>query len=174
MPYSAPPLPSSAAGNNGDDAAASSHEGRTPWPISPPPTMASPGRRAFIRERRQSQRRKARGRIIWLLKFMNVYSIILLYMVGLPKGESGLSYKCWRRLPPPYAATDSARLLRRRKNHRHCPRPNAIDELPYLLRPEDGDLVVLGRSSMVVYLLGLSERGDRASAERQEAGSFGC
>nr|GMD50571.1 hypothetical protein Iba_chr11aCG13900 [Ipomoea batatas] len=74
----------------------------------------------------------------------------------------------------PQAATGSAMSLRRRKDHRHCPRPNAIDELPYLLRPEDGDLVVLGRSPMVVYLLGLSERGDRASAERQEAGSFGC
>nr|GMC58026.1 hypothetical protein Iba_chr02aCG11280 [Ipomoea batatas] len=74
MPYSAPPFPSSGAagvwrgdfvgpsplskvaaplasfdaGNKGDDAAASSHEGRTPWPNSPPPNMASPGRRTIL------------------------------------------------------------------------------------------------------------------------------
>nr|GMC77870.1 replication factor A protein 1-like [Ipomoea batatas] len=40
------------AGNEGDDVAASSQEGRTPWPNPPPPNTASPGRR--VRKRRDA------------------------------------------------------------------------------------------------------------------------
>nr|GLL44932.1 hypothetical protein Itr_chr13CG16670 [Ipomoea trifida] len=54
----------------------------------------------------------------------------------------------------PHAATGSAMLLRRRKDHRYCLRPNAIDELLNTSTGGwDGSLMMLGWRLMVVCLL---------------------